>query len=92
MTRRGIIGGAYVTDKNIGNTGGLGGVFGIFYAIGYGRGLLHRSVLGTGGPLTRVRFSLLAKRFAHDFEISKLTRFPMEWFPSDQTRAHTWYS
>ena len=24
----------YVMDKNIGNTGGLGAVFGIFYAIG----------------------------------------------------------
>jgi hypothetical protein len=26
----------YVMDKQIGNTGGLGGVFGILYAIGYG--------------------------------------------------------
>ena len=25
-----------MVDKNIGNTGGLGGVFGIFYALGYG--------------------------------------------------------
>jgi hypothetical protein len=26
----------YVMDKTLGNTGGLGGVFGILYAIGYG--------------------------------------------------------
>merc|ERR1712224_527888 len=26
----------YVLDKETGNTGGLGGVFGLFYAIGYG--------------------------------------------------------
>merc|ERR1719313_1420183 len=26
----------YVLDKNVGNTGGLGGAYGIFYAIGYG--------------------------------------------------------
>jgi hypothetical protein len=26
----------YVMDRQIGNTGGLGGVFGILYAIGYG--------------------------------------------------------
>jgi len=27
----------YVMDKNIGNTGGLGGVYGIFYALGGAR-------------------------------------------------------
>jgi hypothetical protein len=26
----------YVMDKQLGNTGGLGGVYGILYAIGYG--------------------------------------------------------
>ena len=26
----------YVMDRQLGNTGGLGGVFGILYAIGYG--------------------------------------------------------
>jgi len=26
----------YVLDRNLGNTGGLGGVYGLFYAIGYG--------------------------------------------------------
>ena len=26
----------YVMDKTLGNTGGLGGVYGILYAIGYG--------------------------------------------------------
>lgn len=30
----------YVMDKQLGNTGGLGGVYGILYAIGYGEFLL----------------------------------------------------
>ena len=30
----------YVMDKTLGNTGGLGGVYGILYAIGYGEFLL----------------------------------------------------
>ena len=29
----------YVMDKTLGNTGGLGGVYGILYAIGYGESL-----------------------------------------------------
>jgi len=30
----------YVMDKQLGNTGGLGGVYGILYAIGYGEFIL----------------------------------------------------
>ena len=34
----------YVMDKQLGNTGGLGGVFGIFYALGWGASPLARIV------------------------------------------------